>query len=111
MGELPLGGPYEQDPEQLARTWEQVEFERAHLPVLPFIPTTPGLVLDLGAGSGRAAAWFAARGWAVVAVEPAAGLREVARSLHPSDAIRWESDRLPGPSARCGSGWRSIWSG
>ena len=111
MGELPLGGPYEQDPEQLARTWEQVEFERAHRSVLPFIPTTPGLVLDLGAGSGRDAAWFAARGWTVVAVEPAAGLREVARSLHPSDAIRWESDRLPGleRTLRLGLAFDLVW--
>ncbi len=31
---------------------------------------TPGTVLDVGAGSGRDAAWFAAQGHDVVAVEP-----------------------------------------
>lgn len=106
-----MSGPYEQDSEGLARAWEQVEFERLHAPTLPFIPVTPGVVLDMGAGSGRDAAWFASRGWTVIAVEPSAGLREVARSLHPSAAIRWESDRLPGleRTLRLGLAFDLVW--
>ena len=106
-----VAGPYDQEPEQLARTWEQLEFERVHAPTLPFIPTAPGLVLDVGAGSGRDAAWFAARGWNVVAVEPATGMRELGHSLHPSAMIRWENDRLPGleRTLRLGVSFDLVW--
>ncbi len=62
---------------------------------MPFIPTKPGLVIDIGAGSGRDAAWFAAMDWSVIAVEPAERLRSYARELHPSPRITWENDRLP----------------
>ncbi len=60
----------------LADGWERVPFEAAHAAVIPLIPTKPGLVIDIGAGSGRDAAWFAANDWTVIAVEPADRLRE-----------------------------------
>jgi SAM-dependent methyltransferase len=53
------------------------------------------MVLDVGAGSGRDAAWFAARGHEVLAVEPARGLRDAAAEHHASSRIRWIDDRLP----------------
>lgn len=52
-------------------------------------------VLDIGAGSGRDAAWLAGRGHEVVAVEPAQGLLREGRRRHPHPRIRWLSDRLP----------------
>lgn len=88
--------PYEEDFEALAAGWESVSFEAAHSSVMAHLPTTPGLVFDIGAGSGRDAAWFASQGWSVVAVEPAENLRLHARTLHPSARISWEADRLPG---------------
>jgi len=51
--------------------------------------------VSIGAGSGRDAAWFAARVDEVVAVGPAAALRKLAGQLHPSPSIRWLDDRLP----------------
>ena len=106
-----MADPYDQDPERLASLWEQAAFEHVHAASLPFLPPVPGTVLDLGTGSGRDAAWFAARGWNVVAVEPSTGLREVARSLHPSAAIRWENDRLPGleRTLRLGLSFDLVW--
>jgi SAM-dependent methyltransferase len=88
--------PYGRDHIRFADSWESVAFLSVHAEALPYIPTRRGLVLDVGAGSGRDAAWFAASGWDVVAIEPASGLREHAAQLHPSPRIRWESDRLPG---------------
>jgi SAM-dependent methyltransferase len=52
-------------------------------------------VLDVGAGSGRDAAWFAANGYDVVAVEPSDAMLAHARKLHPSSRIHWVSDSLP----------------
>lgn len=57
------------------------------------------LALDVGAGSGRDAAWLAAQGYEVVAVEPAAGMRTEGRRRHPDVKIRWLDDRLPGLSS------------
>ena len=110
-GRRGLGGAYEADAVELARTWEQVAFEQVHAAALAFLPAAPGVVLDLGAGSGRDAAWFAQRGWSVVAVEPSAGLREVAGTLHPTPAVRWENDRLPGleRTLRLGLSFDLVW--
>ena len=88
--------PYEDNFEALAAGWESVSCEAAHAAVLVHLPGKPGLVFDIGAGSGRDAAWFAEQGWSVVAVEPAESLRRHAQALHSSSRISWESDRLPG---------------
>ncbi|WP_143074953.1 class I SAM-dependent methyltransferase [Sphingobium sp. AP50] len=53
-----------------------------------------GLALDVGAGSGRDAAWLHAQGYDVVAVEPADGFRLEGRARHSPD-IRWLDDQLP----------------
>ena len=68
-------------------------------------------MLDVGAGSGRDAAWFAARGWEVVAVEPAAAMRQEAARRHASPLIRWVDDRLPALAAlhRLGLGFDLVW--
>ena len=52
-------------------------------------------MLDIGAGSGRDAAWLAAQGHTVVAVEPAAAMRHEGQRLHLDANIRWLDDRLP----------------
>jgi 2-polyprenyl-3-methyl-5-hydroxy-6-metoxy-1,4-benzoquinol methylase len=63
--------------------------------VLHLIPTKLSRVLDIGAGTGRDAAGFAALGHHVVAVEPTAELRTRATALHPSSQIEWVDDSLP----------------
>ena len=60
------------------------------------LPVGAGLLaLDVGAGSGRDAAWLANLGFDVVAVEPSAGMRTMGRRLHDDAGIRWVDDRLP----------------
>lgn len=60
------------------------------------LPDRPGLVLDVGAGTGRDAVWLAVQGHEVVAVEPSAAMRKEGQARHPDSRIRWISDRLPG---------------
>lgn len=50
------------------------------------------IALDVGAGSGRDAAWLASLGYEVVAAEPAAGMRIEAQRRHPDPRIRWLDD-------------------
>lgn len=69
--------------------------EQCHQPELYVLPTVPCRVLDVGAGSGRDAAWFAAQGHSVLAVEPTAALRTAGMVLHPSKSIEWLDDSLP----------------
>ena len=40
---------------------ERFSFEEIHAPVLDLLPESAGCVLDVGADSGRDAAWFAAK--------------------------------------------------
>lgn len=54
------------------------------------------LALDIGAGSGRDAAWLSRKGFEVVAVEPAPEMRVRGEALHQDRSIRWLDDRLPG---------------
>ena len=77
-----------------------------HDPILGLLPESviDGLALDVGGGSGRDAAWLARRGYQVVAVEPAAGMRAEAMRRHPDAAIRWLDDRLPALSKVHGLG-------
>ena len=86
---------YEKDLEALVRKLEALPFEALHREVLPLLSPPPALILDIGAGSGRDAAAFVTLGYAVVAVEPAAGLRQRAQDLHPSPRITWVDDSLP----------------
>ena len=64
-------------------------------PVASMLPTQPAHVLDVGAGSGRDAAWLAERGHRITAVEPVEALRSAGKALHPSSAIDWVDDWLP----------------
>lgn len=86
---------YESQSEALVAQYEAISFDERHRVVRHLLPTAPCRVLDVGAGTGADAAWFAARGDSVVAVEPTAGLRERGKALHPSQAIEWLDDGLP----------------
>lgn len=64
------------------------------------MPNQPGLACDIGAGSGRDAAWLAGKGWDVIAVEPAAELRRLgeeftSRQQHQAGSVSWLDDHLP----------------
>ena len=86
---------YAEAAEWLIPRYESVPFEEKYRAVMYLLPMTPGAVLDIGAGTGVDAAWFAAQGHTVTAVEPVAALREAGRALHPSPDIEWVDDGLP----------------
>ena len=77
------------------RRFEGFSFAALHEPVLKLLPPAPARLLEIGAGSGRDAAGFAAMGYRVMAVEPLASLRGRAALLHPSASIEWIDDSLP----------------
>ena len=79
----------------LVPEYESLSFEDIHAQVLDLLPNCAGCILDVGAGTGRDAAWFAANGHNVVAVEPSAQFRAVGQERHQSPDIRWMNDTLP----------------
>jgi SAM-dependent methyltransferase len=86
---------YAEEAEELLKRYESIPAAEAHRRVLHLIPNAPCRVLDIGSGTGRDAAWFAAMGHRVVAVEPTDELRTPAMALHPSPLIEWLNDSLP----------------
>ena len=86
---------YADEAPRLLRQYESFSFVDAHRSVAYLFPPAPATVLDIGAGTGRDAAGFAALGHRVVAVEPTAALRLGAMALHPSPRIEWVDDALP----------------
>lgn len=86
---------YDQQAGALAARYESVPADGVHAALVDFIPRGRDLIaLDVGAGSGRDAAWLASLGYEVVAAEPAAGMRAEGQRRHPQ-GIRWLDDRLP----------------
>ncbi|MES2987279.1 MAG: class I SAM-dependent methyltransferase [Pseudomonadota bacterium] len=77
----------------LVSRFDALEPEQIYAQVIDLLPGPGARVADLGAGTGRDAAWLAQRGCRVLAVEPVRELREGGRKLHPS--IAWLDDRLP----------------
>ena len=86
---------YEQEAPELLQRYERTPFEQAHPGALDLIPPPRISVLDIGAGTGRDAAWFATRGDDVTAIEPTRAMREGAIKLHPAPNITWIDDHLP----------------
>jgi protein-L-isoaspartate O-methyltransferase len=79
----------------LAERYEALQFNAVHGPILHLLPTVSSRILDIGAGTGRDAAAFAALGHHVVAVEPTDGLRQAAMEKHAQSPIEWVDDGLP----------------
>lgn len=95
-------------PELLSR-YEEMRFEGAHFAVLDLIAPSPIDVLDIGAGTGRDAAWFAARGDRVIAIEPTDAMRLGAMKLHPAPNITWIDDCLPDLLSVRGRAFDLVW--
>ena len=97
MKAVPVSGTenYAEEAPDLLQRYESIPFADTHRSVMHLIPKEPCRVLDIGAGTGRDAAGFAALGHRVVAVEPTAEMRCGAMALHPSPEIEWLDDSLP----------------
>lgn len=78
-----IGMYYEQAPERerLQLGCFQLEFARTKEIIDRFLPEPPAIVLDVGGGPGRYAAWLAARGYEVHLVDPVPKLVTEAREL------------------------------
>ena len=104
-GSAPRGtAGYAAEAERLVAQYESIAFADIHAAILPLLPPPPAHVLDIGAGTGRDAAGFAALGYRVTAVEPTLELRRQAVALHPSPLIDWVDDGLPDLAALSGRG-------
>jgi len=79
----------------LIERFEAIPVEAVLAPVADLLPATPARISDIGAGTGRDAAWIARHGHDVVAVEPAVPLREAGMARHAALPLRWLDDRLP----------------
>jgi len=86
---------YAEEAAELFRHYESICAAELHDVINHLIPKQPGKVADIGAGTGRDAAWFAQMGHHVVAVEPTDAMRNAAMRLHPSPRIEWLDDSLP----------------
>lgn len=99
---------YEQYAASLADGYETLSLETAHPALLTLISERfedgPLAVLDVGAGTGRDASWFAANGHRILAVEPSEAMQTIGRRLHPSPEIEWRQDSLPSLSDTRASG-------
>jgi SAM-dependent methyltransferase len=81
--------------EQFITATLAIDFLELHRALLPFIPSAPSCILDVGAGIGRDASVLSDLGHVVIAVEPTAAFRAAGQSRYPSSNITWLDDSLP----------------
>ncbi len=86
---------YTEYADTLIARYESISFTEKYESVLHLMPKKASDVLDIGAGTGVDAAWLAAAGHRVIAVEPTDSLRDSAKAIHPSPLIEWVADSLP----------------
>jgi SAM-dependent methyltransferase len=79
---------------ELIAGYDALPPEQIYASVRDLLPTSPARIADIGAGTGRDAAWFAGQGHRVLAVEPVREFREAGMALH-GDRIEWLDDQLP----------------
>ena len=95
MSDIPSNAGYAEEAENCLVRYEARSSEDMNADWVHLFPAASSKVLDVGAGTGRDAAWLAGLGHIVTAVEPTAELREPAKRLHPDPNIEWLDDILP----------------
>jgi SAM-dependent methyltransferase len=95
----PAIADYDAKAAALVPSWRKLDFCEVHAPVLHLLPAKPSRILDIGAGAGGDAGWFAGQGHTVLAVEPADGLRLAGMAEHAGPNIEWLDDSLPSLAA------------
>jgi SAM-dependent methyltransferase len=90
---------YRRHAASLADGYEALAFEDAHPDLVTIVTAERAgsalTVLDVGAGTGRDAAWLADQGHKVVAVEPSEAMQAIGKKLHAEKPITWLFDSLP----------------
>ena len=85
---------YSENARILTREYNSLNPDSLHESWSHFIPDSPGIALDIGAGTGRDANWLADKGWDVVGVEPCKEFRDLAQKNSHENVI-WLDDELP----------------
>ena len=67
---------YDANAKIVSARYEEITAENVYGWLLDMLPASTATILDVGAGSGRDAAWLAAKGYDVIAVEPSANIGE-----------------------------------
>ncbi len=86
---------YAREAPDLVQSFEALSPADVYAPLAHLLPTRPARFADVGAGTGRDAAWFVSLGHSVLAIEPTGALRAAGMKLHPSQRIVWLDDTLP----------------
>jgi SAM-dependent methyltransferase len=86
---------YAEEAKDLIPAFEAISSSEVLANLADFLPNRSRCVIEIGAGTGRDAAWLASHGCHVLAVEPVAQFREAGMSLHPTPHIEWVDDSLP----------------
>jgi SAM-dependent methyltransferase len=86
---------YDANAEAVVLRYEQVAPELVHGWLSSLLPSVPASILDVGAGSGRDAAWLSSKGYDVVAVEPSNAMRAAATRIRADAGVTWIADSLP----------------
>jgi SAM-dependent methyltransferase len=86
---------YAASSKELIARFEETSSDQLYSHMIDLLPGGPANVTDIGAGTGRDAAWLADKGHLVTAVEPVYALRNAGMNLHRSPNIHWLDDRLP----------------
>ena len=89
------GDWYETRVAEVAARYESISAANVNEWLLDILPPPPAAILDVGAGSGRDAAWLLSRGYEVLAVDPSVDIRGEALGLHPELGDRYQIDCLP----------------
>lgn len=95
MGVVPGRQGYAEAAPELVERYDALSSATIYAGLAHILPAPPADILDIGAGTGRDAAWFAEMGHRVLAVEPVDELREPGRHRHRCERITWTKDHLP----------------
>ena len=90
---------YDANAVEVAARYEALDPRELHAWIADLLPGEPSPVVDVGAGTGRDAAWFAAAGHEVIAVEPSAAMRAEGCRRHDVSMVRWVENGLPSLAA------------
>ena len=80
---------------EVADGYERLDPDALYAWAADLMPPKGTSALDIGAGTGRDAAWLAVQGYRTTAVEPSATMRRIGRRRRPDNAVSWLDDRLP----------------
>ena len=86
---------YDRHAGDVAAGYERLDARRLYAWIRDRMPMAPATALDIGAGTGRDAAWLADQGYRTTAVEPSRAMRMIAIERRPNTPVRWIDDRLP----------------